>query len=207
MIARPMQMAGVGSGAMNEQTLSEEHGAASEPIARKPIYRGRVVDLGLERLRLPNGCLVELEIVRHPGGAGAVAIDAERRVCLLRQYRHAADGWLWEIPAGKLDPDEAPAVTAARELAEEAGVTADRWDELGLLHSSPGVLAETIVLFLARELHPVPLRHEPGEAIEVHWQGFDEALRWCAEGRITDAKTLVGLYRAAALWPILTEVS
>jgi 8-oxo-dGTP pyrophosphatase MutT (NUDIX family) len=166
---------------------------------RQRLYEGRIIDLNLEHVHLPGGQEVELEIVRHPGGAAVVAIDAEQRVCLLRQFRHAADGWLWELPAGKLDPGEAPEVTALRELAEEAGVEADRLTSLGIMHSSPGVCTEIIHLYMARDLSTAELNHEHGEVIEVHWEPLSEVLIWCDEGKITDAKTLVGLYRAAAL--------
>jgi ADP-ribose pyrophosphatase len=149
-------------------------------------------------VRLPNGRQVDLEVIRHPGGAAAVAIDERRRVCLLRQYRHVAGGWLWELPAGKLDPGEGPAATAERELAEEAGLVAATWDGLGHLHSSPGVFAEVIHLFLARGLSEVNLGHGADEVIEVHWIALEQVLEWCLNGTITDSKTLVGLYRADA---------
>jgi ADP-ribose pyrophosphatase len=163
------------------------------------LYHGRVVDLRLERARLPDGREVELEILRHPGGAAAVALDDAGRVCLIRQFRHAAGGWLWELPAGKIDAGEDPSRTAERELEEEGGVVAGRWSGLGRLHSSPGVLDEVIHLFLARELRPVPQRLEHDELIEVHWVALPEALAWSMSGRITDAKTLVGLCRAQRL--------
>ena len=166
---------------------------------RRTVFQGKVVDVGLERVRLPTGRDVELEVIRHPGGAAAVAIDDRSRVCLLRQYRHVAGGWLWELPAGKIDLGEPPAVTAERELAEEAGVVAASWDSLGRIHSSPGVFAEVIHLFLARGLSEVDLGHESDEVIEVHWVPMADALARCTDGRITDAKTLVGLYRADAL--------
>ncbi|KAA6184631.1 NUDIX hydrolase [Thiohalocapsa marina] len=166
---------------------------------RRTVFRGKIVDVGLERVRLPTGRDVELEVIHHPGGAAAVAIDERRRVCLLRQYRHVAGGWLWELPAGKLDPGEGPAVTAERELAEEAGLMAARWDSLGRLHSSPGVYGEVIHLYLARGLSEVDLGHEADEVIEVHWVALSDALAWCADDTITDAKTLIGLYRADAL--------
>jgi ADP-ribose pyrophosphatase len=162
----------------------------------KSIYRGRIIDLGLERVRLPNGRETELEIVRHPGGAAVVAVDQDTQVCLLHQYRHAANGWLLELPAGKRDEGEDPASTARRELAEEAGVGATGWESLGDMLSSPGVLAETIHLFLATDLHAAEQRLGRDELLEVRWVPFDLALTWASSGRIRDAKTLVGLYRA-----------
>jgi len=167
---------------------------------RQPIYRGKVVDLGLESVDLPNGESAELEIIRHPGGAAVVARDDQGQVCLLRQYRHASGGWLWELPAGKLEPDESPAVTARRELAEETGVEADRWTDLGTLHSSPGVLTEVIHLYLAEGLRWCATHdHETHEVIEIHWLPFEQTLDLCCDGTITDAKTLIGLFRAQAI--------
>lgn len=180
---------------------------SGDGVRRRTIFRGKVIDVGLEQVRLPNGRDVELEVIRHPGGAAAVAIDDRRRVCLLRQYRHVAGGWLWELPAGKLDPGEAPAATAERELAEEAGLVAASWDSLGRLHSSPGVFAEIIYLYLARGLSEVGLGHEGDEVIEVHWLPLETALNWCLDGTITDAKTLIGLYRAAALLRLGAETT
>jgi ADP-ribose pyrophosphatase len=176
--------------------------AAAEAAAdgeRRTVFQGKVVDVGVERVRLPTGRNVELEVIRHPGGAAAVAVDDRGRVCLLRQYRYVAGGWLWELPAGKIDLGEPPAVTAERELAEEAGLVAASWDSLGRMHSSPGVFAEVIHLFLARGLSEVDLGHEADEVIEVHWLPLTDALARCADGTITDAKTLIGLYRADAL--------
>ena len=171
---------------------------------RRSLYAGKVVDLGLDTVKLPNGELVELEIVCHPGGAAAVAVDEQGRVCLLRQYRHAAGGWLWELPAGKIDAGETPAGTARRELIEEAGVEADDWTDLGFLFSSPGVFTEIIHLYLARGLHLVARKHESGEVIEVHWIPLSQAVRWCADGTISDAKTLIGLFRTEATTRHLT---
>jgi ADP-ribose pyrophosphatase len=163
------------------------------------IYRGKIIELSLENVTLPNGALAELEIVHHPGGAAVVALDHDNRVCLLRQYRHAAGGWLWELPAGKLDAGEPPLSTAQRELEEEAGLRAARWESLGKIISSPGVFTEVVHLFLARDLSSVPANTEAHEVLEVHWVPFTEALARAREGEITDAKTLVGLFRAGAV--------
>lgn len=165
----------------------------------RSIYRGKVVQLCLEQVDLPNGTRAELEIVHHPGGAAVVAIDAEGKVCMLRQYRHAAGGWIWELPAGKLEPDEPPPTTALRELEEEAGRRAGRWDSLGKILSSPGVFDEIIYLYLARELTEVALNHELHESIEVHWLSLTQALRMAQAGEILDAKSIVGLFRAQAM--------
>ncbi len=164
---------------------------------RTPVHRGRVVDLGIEEAELPNGRTATLEVVRHPGGAAVAAVDAAGRVCLVRQWRHAAGGWIWELPAGKLDPGEDPADTARRELEEEAGVRAGTWEPLGSIWSTPGFCDEVIHLYLARELDPVPTQHEVHEVIEVHWVPWADALARARSGELRDAKTVIGLYRAA----------
>jgi 8-oxo-dGTP pyrophosphatase MutT (NUDIX family) len=162
----------------------------------RTLFEGRVVHLGIESLTLPNGVALELEIVRHPGGAAAVAIDEERRVCLLRQYRHAAGGWLWELPAGKLEKDEDPQATAARELAEEAGLQAARWQKLGSVLMTPGFCDETIHLYLVEQLSAVITRPERHELIEIHWIPFERAIERVRSGVIHDAKTMLGLLLA-----------
>lgn len=166
---------------------------------KKTIYNGKVIRLCLERVRLPNGADAELEIIHHPGGAAVVALNDVGQVCLLRQYRHAAGGWLWEIPAGKLDAGEQPLSTAQRELQEEAGMRAQAWQALGKIVSSPGVFTEAIHLFLARRLTAVPAQTEEQEVIEVHWLAWAEAWRMAESGEIQDAKTLAGLLRARGL--------
>lgn len=160
------------------------------------IYAGKIIRLTLDTATLPNGSTAELEIMHHPGGAAVVALDAAGRVCLLRQYRHAAAGWLWELPAGKLDNGEAPLLCAQRELEEEAGMRAQDWQSLGKVISSPGVFTEVIHLFRAYVLSAVPTRPEEHEVIEVHWLPWAKALRMAQAGEIEDAKTLAGLLRA-----------
>jgi 8-oxo-dGTP pyrophosphatase MutT (NUDIX family) len=168
-------------------------------ISQRTVFRGRIITLNLETVELPNGHVAELEIIHHPGGAAVVALDAQDRVCLLRQFRHAAQGWIWELPAGKLEPNEPPLVTAGRELAEEAGATAEQWQALGSYVSSPGVFTEVVHLFLARSLHSVKTSHEASESIEVHWVDFNAACMRAAHGEIDDGKTALGLLRAQAV--------
>ena len=156
-------------------------------------FRGRVIEVTVDEVELPNGVRTELEVVHHPGGAAVVALDREERVCLLRQYRYVAGGWVWELPAGKLEPNEPPLVTAQRELAEEAGLAAQRWSKLGAYLSSPGVFSEVIHLYLATELASTPTAPESSEVLEVHWVAFAEAVRRAAGGDINDAKTALGL--------------
>jgi ADP-ribose pyrophosphatase len=168
-------------------------------LKREPIFQGRVIDVALETVAMPSAHEVQLEIIRHPGGAATIALDEQDRVCLLRQFRHAADAWLWELPAGKIDPGETPLSTATRELAEEAGLIAEDWTDLGRMHSSPGVFTEVIHLWMARGLTHQPHTHEQDELIEIHWLPLSQALDWCNDGQITDAKTLIGLYRAGAM--------
>jgi ADP-ribose pyrophosphatase len=155
-----------------------------------------VIDLSLEQIELPNGQVMELELARHPGGAAVVVVDDEDRICLLRQYRYAAGGWLWELPAGKLAPGEDPLATAQRELVEEAGISASRWESLGAIVTSPGVLTEVVHLFLARDPAPAVAAPEPDEVLEVFWLPRAAVLRQALNGEIRDAKTIIGLLRA-----------
>jgi ADP-ribose pyrophosphatase len=168
------------------------------PIERKNIYEGRVIRVSVDTVELPNGVRVPLEIVRHPGGAAVVAIDAQRRVCLLRQYRHAAGGYIHELPAGKLEPEEPPEATARRELVEEGAVLAARWSPLGTYFSSPGVFTEVIHLFLATELTPAASAPEPDEVFQVEWWPLEQAVARAYDGELTDAKTNIGILRAAS---------
>jgi ADP-ribose pyrophosphatase len=171
-----------------------------------PVYQGRIIDLNIENVQLPDGRRFDLEIVHHPGGAATVALDEKHNICLLRQYRHAAGGWLWELPAGKLDAREPPLHTARRELQEEAGLSAEHWTHLGPIVSSPGVFTEVIHLYLARKLGKVESQTEDEEYIEVHWMPFSTAVAWATDERIVDAKTVIGIFRAHALLQHENEV-
>jgi 8-oxo-dGTP pyrophosphatase MutT (NUDIX family) len=168
-------------------------------LSIKPVFTGRVIQVNVERVRLPNASVADLEIIHHPGGAAVVAVDAHDNVCLLRQFRHAANGYLWELPAGKIDNKEPPFDTARRELTEEAGAVAGRWETLGDYVSSPGVFTEVVHLFLATELTQVERGHEEHEVIEVHWKPLAEVVSMATSGVIRDGKSVVGILRAAAM--------
>ena len=164
-------------------------------MTHKPreIFQGRIIRLTQQQITLPNGHQMEMEIVHHPGGVGVLALDAQQRLCLLRQYRCLTGEWIWEIPAGKIDHPESTLTTAQRELREEAGLTATEFIPLGKTISSPGIFTEVVHLYLASVLQPVAQAHEPGELIEVHWIELVTVHEWIANGTIYDAKTIVGV--------------
>lgn len=162
---------------------------------RTSVYHGKVIDLGVETVTLPNGQECSLEIIRHPGGAVALAINAKHEVCLLRQYRHATGGWIWELPGGRIEADETPLLSAQRELREEAGIEAGHWSALIEMWSTPGFCTEKLYLYVARDLIEVQATPEADELFEVHWLPLTEAFRMCDSGDIEDAKTLIGLFR------------
>ena len=165
-------------------------------MKRRLLYAGRILALGLERHRLPDGREAEFEIVRHPGGAAVLPLLADDRVLLIRQFRPAAGGEVLEIPAGRLEPGETPAVCARRELAEEVGYRAGSLVPLGSTLSSIGFCDERIALFLARQLEAVGAAPEADEFIEPVCFTVAEALAAVANGTIVDAKTQLALLLA-----------
>jgi ADP-ribose pyrophosphatase len=160
----------------------------------RPRFRVRV---RTERVTLPNGNSVELDVVRHPGAAAVVPFLSEGEVLLIRQYRFATGGSILEVPAGKLDPGESPARCAARELEEEAGCRAGRLVELGWIWTTPGFTDERIHLFAAFELEPVAPRHDADEVIETLRLSLDDALALVWRGELNDAKSSLALLHAA----------
>ena len=165
-------------------------------VASNPAHRGRVIQVSTERLRYSNGREYDIDFVRHPGAAAVVAVDGANRVCLVRQYRHGVEDFLWEIPAGKLDPGERPEVCAVRELQEETGVTANRWTSLGLYIPAPGIFTELIHLYLARELDVGASSPDADEELELKWLPLDQAVGHVLKGDWNDGKTAMALWRA-----------
>lgn len=174
-------------------------------ISSEGIYKGRVVDLSLDRVILPNGNQTDLEMIRHPGAAVVLPLetgdDGVEYALLVRQYRYAADGWLLEVPGGKLDGTEDPEVCARREVEEEIGLEAGDLIGLGSILTTPGFTNERIWLYLARDLKPTDggPALEDDEVLEVERIPFSEAVSRAIDGEIVDAKTVAALLRAAAM--------
>ncbi len=157
------------------------------------IYKGKVVTLNLETVTLPNGATVELEIVRHPGASAIVPMKDERTVILIRQFRLAAGGFIYEIPAGKLHPGEDPRLCAERELEEEIGYRAGTIEELETFFTAPGFTDEIMHLFKATNLTKTAQNLDHDEVLEVIEISIENAISKIRDGTIRDAKTIVGL--------------
>jgi ADP-ribose pyrophosphatase len=174
---------------------------AAERLASRPVFSGRVIDVSVDRVRLPNGRESDLELVHFHGAAAVVPLldgaDGPE-VVMVRQYRYATGGWLLEIPAGKLDGDEGPARCARRELAEETGYAAAELEELGWIWSTPGATDEKIWLFAARGLTAGEAALEDDEVLQLVRLPLAEAVRRATAGEIHDAKTVCALLRLAA---------
>lgn len=166
-------------------------------LSRRVLRNGRIGSYGVEEVDLPSGRRATLDVLLHPGAAAAVVFTTPTRIVLLRQYRHAAGLWLWEIPAGKLDPGETPLACIAREIEEETGLRAARLEKLGEMLPAPAYTDERIHLFEAWETVPGSMAHGDDEEIEVHHFDFEEALVMVDRGEIVDAKTIAGLHLAA----------
>ena len=165
-------------------------------MKRRLTYQGRSIALYVEEAELPNGRRVDLDVVRHPGAAAVVPFETEEVVLLIQQFRHAAGGTIWKVPAGKLDGDT-PEVCAVKELEEEAGRRAGRLERLGSIWTTPGFTDEVIHLFAAFDLEPIPQRLESDEVIEVVPTPIGDALELIWSGELRDAKSAIALIHAA----------
>jgi len=164
--------------------------------SRQIIHQARVFSLIRENVTLDNGVTTDLEFVAHPGAAAMIPMLTESRVLLLKQYRHALRDYIWEIPAGTLDPQESAINCAKRELIEETGYAAGRLQKLGEITPVPGYSDERIHIFLATGLQPARRHLDQDEIIHVHQIEFDQALEMIERGDIRDAKSIAGLFLA-----------
>jgi ADP-ribose pyrophosphatase len=157
------------------------------------IYTGKVVTLNVDTVQLPNGATVELETIRHPGAAAAVPMKEDGTVVLIRQFRHAAGGFIYEIPAGKLHPGEDPLDCASRELEEEIGYRASSFELLSSIFTAPGFADEVIDIYKATGLTKGRQHLDRDEVLDVIEMPLAEAVKKIEDGTIRDAKTIVGL--------------
>lgn len=174
-------------------------------ISSRPVHEGRIVNLSIDQVRFPDGSVGELEMIRHSGASAVVPLlgslaDPDPDVVLVRQYRYAAGGYLYEIPAGRPDFQGEPwERCAARELEEETGYRAGSIQPLIAIYTTPGFTDERIHLFLATDLQPGTVARDVDEFMEVVALPFSQVLRLAATGEISDAKTLCGIFATAAL--------
>ena len=167
-------------------------------LSSRRVHSGRVLNLDIDSVRYPDGSVGELEIIRHPGAAAVVPVlsadtAADPDILLIRQFRHAAGGPIWEIPAGRLEPGERPEACAARELEEETGMHAGRLERLTTMFTTPWFTDERIHLFAAHDLEPGPHRRESDEFLETHIVALSRCLQMVRSGEISDGKTAVAL--------------
>ncbi|GIF16563.1 NUDIX domain-containing protein [Actinoplanes teichomyceticus] len=178
-------------------------GFEHETVARTERYRGPIFDVFTDEVTMSDGGTAKRDVVRNRGAVVVVALDEAGRVVLIRQYRHALGARIWELPAGLRDVEgEDPAVTAARELAEEVDLSAGRLDRLVELHTSPGFSTEHVLVFLARDLAAIPeherhTRTDEEADLEVVRVDLDEAVAMVLRGEITNAAAVAGLLAAA----------
>ena len=166
-------------------------------LERREVYRGRIFTLEVDRVTLPTGHTVTLEMVRHPGSVVLLPIPAPGQIILIRQYRYALDRWIWELPAGSLKPGEDPARAAARECEEEIGLVPHRVERLRGYYPTPGFCDEEMIYFRCEELEPPApdslARKDEDEEIEPRTFTVAEARALVANGEIVDLKTVAGL--------------
>ncbi len=171
----------------------------AKTFRQRSVFQGKVVNLSVEEVELPNGQVTELEVIHHPGAAAIVALNSENEVLLVRQYRHATRGWLLEVPAGKLDPGEGPETCAERELEEEVGARPGRLEPLGWIWTTPCFTDEKIYLYLARDLEMTEQDLQEDEILSVVTISFEQAIDKIHAGEICDAKSVCALLRAEKL--------
>ena len=170
----------------------------SARISSKRVYSGKVISVDLDSVRFPNGMVGDLEMVRHPGASAVVPFldpldSPDPRILLIRQYRYAASGYVYEIPAGRLDPGEVPGDCAARELREETGYSATALIPLTTFYTTPGFTDEQIHLFAASGLSEGDSETESDEVLDLAPVTLSRAMAMIASGELVDGKSMIGV--------------
>jgi len=163
-------------------------------VSSKELLRNKLFSVVDEVATDPSGFEIHRSIVRHPGSAVMMAVDERKRVLLVKQYRLPAERELWELPAGRIDPGETALQAAKRELREETGYSAKKWQKLVTFWASPGYVDEQMTIFLATELTEGKQEPMEDERIEVRWFALKQMQDFVQRGKIVDAKTLIGFY-------------
>lgn len=174
-------------------------------VGSRREYTGRVINLDIDEVRFPNGQVGELEIIRHSGASAVLPFlgdptSEDPQILLIRQYRYAADGFIYEIPAGRLEAGEPPESCAVRELREETGCTAEKMVHLYTMYTTPGFTDEKIHLFVATGLVRGDSALEPDEFVEVVPMQMSAALKMIKDGTINDAKTALSILYVAGFF-------
>jgi ADP-ribose pyrophosphatase len=162
-------------------------------LSSKYVYHGHNIRLRVDGVRLPSGKVTTREVVEHDGAVAIIAIDPENKLLLVKQFRHAADKDLLEIPAGGIDVGETPEQTALREMQEETGLMPGKLEKLCGFYAAPGYASEFLHVFLATELKPARLVAEDTDEIELIRKPLDEAIEMIRTGEIQDAKSIAGI--------------
>ena len=165
-------------------------------ISSQEIFQGKIINLRIDTVQLPNGKEATREVVEHPGAVAVVAINETNEIVLIRQYRAAIDEVIIEIPAGKLELGEDPLICAKRELEEETGYQAGQWEKVFTFYTTPGFSDEKMYLYLAKDIKILEQSLDEDEFVEIFYMPISQAISDCRNGQIKDAKTILGIQAA-----------
>ncbi len=170
-----------------EKTISSEH-----------IYKGKIIEVKVDTVAMPEGKTAARELVKHPGGVGVIAVTEEDEIILVKQFRKPLDAAIYEIPAGKLDPGEGHEVCGKRELEEETGLKAKNFEYLGFIYPSPGFTDEVTHMYLATGLYAGVIHPDQDEYLDIEKVKIDHVRKMIMNNEINDAKTVAGFFKAMA---------